>query len=368
MLAALSRAFDRFRGSGEAAATIPSMDGAFRPNELLDAAPAVLEIEAPDNLASDGHRVFFSSGATLYELKRGDAAASAERVTEFDSTVASLDIGADGAMAVGLVRGGLQLRGGAHDGKRLTRAEGRALVCPTALRFAGPDTLIVCNGSESNDPSEWKRDLLNGQATGSVSRIDLPSGRATCLADRLAWPNGLVLADQNRVIVAESWRHRLLELCGDRTEVLLPELPGYPARISATSGLGFWLTVFAPRSQLIEFVLREPRFRGRMMREVDPEFWVAPSLHPMIDYREPLQTGAVKQLGELKPWAPSRSYGLVVRLDTRFKPVASIHSRANGRRHGVTSCIEIDGRVLATSKGGDVIVGFEVAPQKGSLA
>jgi hypothetical protein len=368
MLRALSRAFDRFRGSGDAAVTIPSMDGAFRPNERLDTAPAVLDIEAPDNLASDGRRIFFSSGTTVYELKRGGAGAAAERLSQLDHAVACLDVSSDGAMAIGLVRGGLLLRGGVHDGKPLTALEGRPIACPTALRFVDSDTLIICIGSECNDPAEWKRDLLDGQASGSVWRVDLRNGRSTCLADGLAWPYGLVVTNDNRVVIAESWRHRLLELGGGRSAPLLSELPGYPARISSASAGGFWLTIFAPRSQLVEFVLREPRFRRRMMRDVDPEFWVAPSLHHMIDYREPLQAGAVKQLGELKPWAPSRSYGLVVRLDTNFNPIASFHSRANGKRHGLTSCLEIDGYLLATSKGGNIIVTIDVAQNKELIA
>ena len=70
MIGALSRAFDRFRGSGEAAVTIPSMDGAFRPNHILEAASSVLEIAAPDNLASDGRRILFSSGAYAVRTQR----------------------------------------------------------------------------------------------------------------------------------------------------------------------------------------------------------------------------------------------------------------------------------------------------------
>ena len=39
---------------------------------------------------------------------------------------------------------------------------------------------------------------------------------------------------------------------------MLDELPGYPARLSPAQDGGFWLAVFAGRTQLIEFVLREP--------------------------------------------------------------------------------------------------------------
>ena len=126
--------------------------------------------------------------------------------------------------------------------------------------------------------------------------------------------------------------------------------------MSPAAGGGYWLAVFAPRSQLIEFVLRERDFRTCMMDEVDEGLWIAPTLEPTQTFLEPLQGGALKHLGILKPWAPTRSFGLVVRLDEDFQPLFSMHSRADGRRHGITSCLEIDGRLLTTSRGGNVIV------------
>ncbi len=53
---------DIFRGK---AVTVPPMDGALKPNTALDDAPAAVEIEAPDNLCSDGERLLFSSGSTI---------------------------------------------------------------------------------------------------------------------------------------------------------------------------------------------------------------------------------------------------------------------------------------------------------------
>ena len=38
---------------------------------------------------------------------------------------------------------------------------------------------------------------------------------------------------------------------------VLADLPAYPGG-SALAGDGYWLALFAPRSQLVEFVLREP--------------------------------------------------------------------------------------------------------------
>ena len=70
---------DIFRGK---AVTIPPMDGALKPNTVLDDAPSVLEVEAPDNLCSDGERLIFSSGEKVFALD-GD---QVEEINSFDAT------------------------------------------------------------------------------------------------------------------------------------------------------------------------------------------------------------------------------------------------------------------------------------------
>jgi hypothetical protein len=116
------------------------------------------------------------------------------------------------------------------------------------------------------------------------------------------------------------------------------------------------MSLFAPRNRLIEFVLLEDEYRAAMMAEIDPRYWIAPSLSASHSFLEPLQNGSVVSMGIHKPWSPTRSYGLVVTLDNNLQPLASYHSRANGRRHGITSAIFHDGAIIATSKGGNVIL------------
>jgi hypothetical protein len=113
--------------------------------------------------------------------------------------------------------------------------------------------------------------------------------------------------------------------------------------------------VFAPRSQLVEFVLREPAYRRRMVAEVPRPFWVAPKLRSGRSFYEPLQGGGVKHLGVLKPWAPTLSAGLCIGLDRTFQPRASLHSRADGGTHGVTGVAEHDGHLFAAAQGDDVV-------------
>lgn len=357
MISAVRSLFDRWRGSGDHAATVPPMDGVLGPNQAIEESPLLLEADAPDNLASDGTRMMFSSGPAVLGLCVDGPSAAAEPIAGFDHLVSALALHADAGMAVGLEGGGVQVRGGRHDGKTIASVGDRSAACPTALLFADADTLFVALGSQQNAPSMWRHDLMQKNAGGSVWRCNLATGETDCLADGLAWSGGLLLGRDGGLTVSESWRNRLVELRpGTRPSVVLADIAGYPGRLSPASGGGAWLSVFAPRSQLVEFVLREDDYRTSMLAEIEPEYWVAPSLSVAHSFLEPMQLGGLKQLGILKPWAPTRSYGLVIGLDERNGPVTSFHSRADGRRHGITSALEEGGRLILTSKGGNAIV------------
>jgi len=350
-----SRFFDRLRGSGSAAITLPPMDGALRPNTRIDEAEELARVPAPDNIAAGADGILVSSGARLLRL---GAAQTVDTVWTAPSDIICLAVHPSGVQAIGLDDGRLVIRGGAHDGREFTVLGDLPILCPTALAFADADTLFVCLGSQDHRMRDWKADLMTRRASGSVWEIDLATGTSSCLARGLAFPYGVLVASSGDIIVSESWRHRLLRISPDRKiGVMVDELPGYPARLAADGGGdGFWLSIFAPRTQLVEFVLREDEYRRRMVETIDPEYWVAPSLHHPHSYLEPMQGGSLKQLGELKPWAPSRSLGVVARFDGNGHAIESLHSRANGVRHGVTSCLVTGDTLLMTCKGGDVVV------------
>jgi hypothetical protein len=361
MIGLLRRSLDQIRGTGEASVTIPSMDGAFRPNSLLDEAEVVANIEAPDNLAHDGTRTLLTSGSSLLTLEEAAKTTRRRSIFAFESPISALAAHPSGTLAIGLEDGQIMLHGGRYDGRLITKAADRPLVCLTALAFADPQTLIVALGSRTNPPRSWKRDLMQRNASGSVWKFDLESGSAGLLADRMAYPYGLAPLASGRVIVSEAWRHRLVSVGADgKSEVALGDLPGYPSRISPNRNGGYWLCLFAPRRQMIEFVLREPDFLKQMVRDVPEEFWMAPALSSGHSFEEPLQGGAVRHLGINKPWAPTRSYGMLVELNEAFSPLRSAHSRADGKRHGLTSSLSLGEKVLVASKGGGVTLSLDV--------
>ena len=58
MIAAVREFANRFLGRGEATITVPSFDGALKPNQKLEAATTLLECEAPEDLATDGRNLY----------------------------------------------------------------------------------------------------------------------------------------------------------------------------------------------------------------------------------------------------------------------------------------------------------------------
>jgi hypothetical protein len=346
----LNRALDRWFGRGEASITMPPMDGAFRPNDLLDSASTMIETTAPDCLAVMARGVVVSSGHTLLRVDKPEA----RPVATFDVEISALAGLPDGGAVVGLVDGGIVFVGGLRDGE--TIPANADMSCVTAIAPTRDGALLVANGSASNGPAAWKRDLMEKNASGSVWLIDPASRARQRLAGDLAYPNGL-LEEIGSVIVSESWRCSLTRVVpgGGRNEPVLENLPAYPGRMSRANDKSIWLALFAPRSQLVEFVLSETDYRRRMIAEIDADYWIAPCLRAGSAPQEPTQQGGVKQLGVLKPWSPTRSYGLVARLDSAYRPAASFHSRANGRRHGVTSCLPFDGRLFFSAKGDGIV-------------
>ncbi|WP_175425844.1 SMP-30/gluconolactonase/LRE family protein [Trinickia violacea] len=349
---------DRFFGRGQYAVTIPAMDGPLLPNSLLDAAHLVEQIAEPDNLAVLGDRTYFTSGRCVYRLNNGSQ--KAERVEEFPAEITALAARSDGRFAACLSNGSVAVWEEGRKPQTIHDLSKRRLTCLTSVAHGNGDEIYVTNGSLSNGPKGWAKDLLEKNASGSVWRLDAGNGSCTELAKGLGFPAG-VMADGGQLVVSEAWRHQLLSIdlaATQRPRAILADLPAYPSRIVKATD-GYWLCLFAPRSQLIEFVLREEAYRRRMMEEVAPQFWIAPALRSGDSFLEPLQGGGVKRMGILKPWAPTRSYGLVVKLDRTFQVLESFHSRADGVRHGITSVVEINGSAIVTSKGGNAILAFD---------
>ena len=116
MIGALRRTVDNFLGRGEAAITVPVMDGPLKPNQLLESAGRVLDAPELDNLAATPDGIVFTSGNTLNTIPGGE-------IARFPSVVSCVAADADGALAIGFDDGGVVIRGGRHDGRRFEQTQ-----------------------------------------------------------------------------------------------------------------------------------------------------------------------------------------------------------------------------------------------------
>lgn len=348
---------------------IPVLDGAFSPNTRLDKARRLgAPIERPDDLAAgpDG-ALYISSGRQILRCTGADFEYRTLFATA-ESLVGPLAVAADGRVFAGVSGQGVV----AFDAEgrplaALKAVDGEALACPTAIALAYDGSLILTDGSRRHRPEDWLPDLMSRlPPSGRLVMCDASLRQARVVADRLDWPSGVAVACAGGPIhVSEAWAHRLstVDPGSGARRVVVKNFAGYPARLTAdpVDG-GWWMAFFGMRTQLIEFVLRERRFCEDMMRRVPRDLWIGPSLEGRFDYREPTQIGRIKKLGIQKPWAPPRSYGLVARLNSQGEPAASWHSRVDGQVHGITAVRRLGRRVIAVSKGRNLLVELPEAP------
>ncbi len=352
---AIRRFFDNRLGRGDAAITVPILDGPLMPNALLDEAATFAAIPDVDNLAATEKGLVCSSGNKV--LKLGWADSGEKTLVEFSAPVSAI-AGGKGMLAIGIDGEGVILHGGEHDGKRFDGASGNGPRHPTALAFLDGTTLLATEGSSERKAADWRRDLMEKGRSGAVWRLDLATGKASRILGGLGWAGGVATTGSQRIWVAESWRHRILsvDLQTGKSEPVLDHLPAYPARIAPAVNAGYWVSFYSVRNQLVEFILREDVYRNRMLAEVPEPFWMAPSLSSGNSFREPMQGSQLKQMGVLKPYAVTRSYGLVVQCDPQMRPIRSFHSRADGQAHGCVALCEHGDALYVAARGASRIL------------
>jgi len=347
VIAAVREFTNRFLGRGEATITVPSFDGALKPNQRLEQAVTLLECEAPEDLATDGRTLYLADGRRLLRLDGG----TATEIRSFEQPITALCMLANGGIAVALAGREVRLFADPAAGEPTVTFADAAFNAINALTPASDGALIATDGSVTCGTDDWARDLMELNRGGRVFRLEPRTRSITPLASKLGYAFG-ACAHGDGVLVSESWRHRLvLVRDAHAPQVVLAHLPVYPSRLSKAAGGGYWLTAFTARTQLIEFVLREPAYRRRMMAEIDPAYWVAPRLRSGFSFKEPMQGAHIKTMGVIKPWAPPRSYGLVIRLGEDGKPLYSLHSRVDGVNHGVVAAIEVGSDLVLIAKG-----------------
>lgn len=325
----------------------PLLEGGLRPNDHLD--DAVVVPAAPGS-------------PTGIEFVGGDLVVSGPAGLTWIATGDVVDIGGEPGPIVGA-------------GDRVVAAvDGRGLVAVdaggttevlcddatvrhnvSALAAGANGEIWACVASGRFALADWALALVDRDRTGSLLRVD--SGRATAVATSLAWPAGCEVLD-GQVYVSLSFEHRIEGRRIDdpsSSAVLGGALPGYPG---AMRSRGDRLLVAVPylRNRMTEMILADAGVTADMRASMSPDTWLVPVLAPASPVRDPLQFGQQTVMGVSKAWAPPRSYGLVIDVDTTGRVVRSWHSRHGGRCHGITAVATTPERIVVISRSADAVV------------
>jgi hypothetical protein len=328
-----------------------TLEGVLGPNNRLEEARGV-RVESPEALcvAADG-RLLFSSGRSVLFLGRWGE--TAQCYAEFERPVTALSSSAGGLVAVGTLGGSLTV----HDrAGRLVKGWNKPadLTAVADALFLSEDELaVVDHGYRAEEPllsvAPW-----DDSARGKLVALRR-EGESRVLSTGLHCPMGLSLDAGGALIVTEFERARILDASG---RIRQAGYPGYLGRLRRSS-TGYAMACLCRRDPLIEFLKTERKFVDAMKASIAPQHWIAPRVSPEFSHDFPIELGATRLFGEVKPWAPSFSYGLVIELNDELMPIGSAHSRADGRRHAISDVLIWNGGLVAVSKASGELLSFE---------
>lgn len=144
---------------------------------------------------------------------------------------------------------------------RLSAVDGRSMRFCNNAAVAPDGTIYFTDSSTRFGVDEWKADLLEHSATGSVYRLT-PDDRLTTLATGRAFPNGVALSgDGATLFFVETAGYRLNRIdltVPDAEPELVAMVPGLPDNIARGSDGLIWVAVGSPRNALLDFLLDKP--------------------------------------------------------------------------------------------------------------
>lgn len=326
-----------------------TLEGVLGPNGRLDGALG-MKVEAPDALcvAGDG-RLLCSSGSHILALSRWGG--TFEPWAKFDAPVTALRAGPGGLVAVGLVGGRVTVLDSAGDlATDWSQPPGR-LASVVDCVFQSPDELLLVDCGYGADDNVLAQAAWDDKARGQVVALRR-SGEVRVVASGLHCPMGVSLDARGEAMISLLERAAIVDGTG---KVRQSGYPGYLGRLRGIAG-GYALACLSRRDPLIEFLKTEHAFIAELKAKIAPRHWIAPRSKPEFSHDLPIELGATRLFGEVKPWAPSFSYGLLIRMDENMMPVGSAQSRANGQRHAISDVAVWNGDLIAISKASGEIV------------
>jgi len=152
---------------------------------------------------------------------------------------------------------------------------------------------------------EWVVDALEGRGNGRIIRYDPATGATRTVLRNLLFANGICMAHDNKsLLFAETWGCRVSRywLEGPKagtSEIVIPDLPGYPDNINRGSRGTYWVGLAGTRTPSYDLAMTMPAFRRRMARRVAGDEWLFPNVNIGCVVRFDSDGGVLESLWDL---------------------------------------------------------------------
>lgn len=153
------------------------------------------------------------------------------------------------------------------------------------LDIAPDGRLFFSEATIRYDMHDWAEDALESRGNGRIICFNPRDQSTRTVLRGLLFPNGICMAgDGQSLLFAETWGCRISRYYFDgpkagKTEIVIPDLPGYPDNINKASDGRFWVALVGMRSPAMDVALRMPAFRKRMAKRVAKNEWLFPNIN-----------------------------------------------------------------------------------------
>lgn len=264
----------------------PVMEGCWAPNLKLRSAQRLFEnqIQGPESIANIGDvlysgtadgRIVKMVGRRIHTVARlGKTPCGSREDEPTCGRPLGIRVGPNGTLFVADAYLGI-FRVDPNTGESVRLVEGGQVVSGRPILFIN-DLDVTRDGRKvffTSSSCKWqRRDFLHliMEATddGRVLELDTESGEVSVVMDRLRFPNGLQLQqDEESVLVSETTmaRIRRIHVAGlnkGGMETFADNLPGFPDNVRRSSGGGLWVAMSAvrpsPGFSMLDFLSQRP--------------------------------------------------------------------------------------------------------------
>ena len=276
------------------------LEGPFAPNDLLCGAEMIADggLDIPEDVAFDSSGRLYTGTheGWIQRITFSEGEEIVERFAEVGGHPLGLVIGPDDTLFVANHGVGLQAVAPDRSVRLLTDSFGdRPILFADDLDITSDGIVYFSDASAAFNnstlgagPPYLPFDMLEARPHGALYAFDTSTGETSLLLDDMYFANGVALTpDETAVLIVETPRYRVRRLWlsgpqAGQADILIDDLPGFADGISADREGRLYVSIQAPRSDLLDRTLHPRPWLKRSIAKLPQAWWLRPQRYGLV--------------------------------------------------------------------------------------